>query len=64
VSSAAACEYWSAFAEADIDARPCDELLAVAILADITNGGQEGRGGGGAEPRQLQEEWAVWAWLT
>ena len=30
-------------------------------MTDSTNGGQDGRGGGGADPRQLHEELAVWA---
>jgi hypothetical protein len=51
----------AAVEEADIEARQFDERFAIAILADITHGGQDGRGSGGADPRQLHEELAGWA---
>ena len=41
-------ETGAAFDEADSAARPRAARLAVALWADITKGGQEGRGGGGA----------------
>jgi hypothetical protein len=52
----------AAFAQADIEASQFDELFAIGIRTDITDGGQDGRGGGGADPRQRHEELEVRAW--
>ena len=51
-------ETGAAFDEADRAARPRAARLAVALWADITKGGQEGRGGGGAAPRPRPAAWA------
>jgi hypothetical protein len=49
----------AAFEALDVKTSQCDSLFAIGVLADIADGGQDGRGCGVADARQLHQQLEV-----